>query len=314
MGNGESVGQHYVVQQKVGQGVNKIGFSDLFAKAADAGSFGTVRRAIDKRTQQPRAIKNIELSKTGVRDRVLHEISMMQAVTGQHANVVEFIEFFEESAYFDLVFEFCSNGTLEDAMVGKKMQEGVAARYSYQLLSALAYIKGRGVLHRDVKPANILLKDEQTSKLADFGSALCLKDNQSLFSLAGTPAFFPPETMILPKGEGYAFPTDMWAAGITIYMLLFEGFHPFVDQGKMDTRLLRLGNFDAGMLWLWNAKLAMFLRWLMMPCPRQRIRPDDAMNHEWLGSHGFGSGRFSQATPSKLVPDSYGRWGEDHDN
>lgn len=312
MGNGESVTSHYVVQQKVREGVDKQGFNSLFAKAADAGSFGTVRRGVDTRTQQPRAIKNIQKSNPGVRERVQHEIAMMQAVSGQCSSIVEFIEYFEESGHFDLVFEFCSNGTLYEAMKGKKMSERVAAGFCHQLLNALAYIKGRRVLHRDVKPANILLKDEHTTKLADFGSACMLKDNEFLYLRAGTPAFFPPEVDILPKGNGYSFPADVWAAGITIYMMLFQGTHPFIDGGRMESRLLRQGSFDAGMMWLWNAKLAMFLRWLMMPCPQQRIVPEDACNHEWLATYGHGSGVFSKATPAKLVPDSYGRWGEDH--
>lgn len=309
---GQTVTTDYVIQQKIEHSIDRMGGSALEAKGPDCGNFGSVRRAIDARTQQPRAIKHIEKRVPEIKEKTLLEIKIMTAVSGQHPYIVEFFEYFQEWNHFDLVFEFCGNGTLSDAISSKAINHTSAAAFCFQLLSALVFLKQRvGVLHRDVKPANILLKDEFTCKLADFGSACFLGQNETLGHRGGTPAFWPPEVDILPGGEGYAYPYDVWAVGCTLYMMLF-GEHPFIHKGNIDTRNLRVGGFDAGMMWVSNPKCYQLLRWLLMPCPRQRVQPENAQNHAWLYSHGFGTGSFADATPPKLVPDSYGRWGEDH--
>lgn len=312
MGNGESVSTHYVVQQKIEQQYDKMGHGKVNALGPDAGNFGVVRRAIDQRTQHARAIKQIMKTTPEAKERILRECAIMKQVAGQHPNIVEFIEFFEESGHFDLVFEFCGNGTLDEMIRSNRISNAAIAAFSHQLLSALAFLRSRCILHRDVKPANTLLMDDRTCKLGDFGTACSLQPNEAMFMKSGTPAFFPPEMDILPAGNGYTFPADVWAVGITLYMMLFKGVHPFIDNGGVETRLLRGGDFDAGMMWVYNASCYQLLRWLLMPCPWQRSLPETASNHAWLYSFGHGTGTFREDIPAKLVPDSYGRWGENH--
>lgn len=288
-----------------------MGFGEFMLKSPDAGTFGSVRRAIDTRTNEARAVKHIPKNSAAHKERVQYEIEVMKTVTGKHQNIVEFVESFEDRNHFDLTFEFCEKGTLHDAIKAKRINEKAAAGFCHQILSALVFLKQNGVLHRDVKPANVLLKDQETSKLADFGSACFISEPKTLFNSAGTPAFFSPEMNMLPRGEGYSFPADVWATGVTLYMMLFEGKHPFAGEKDIDTNLVLVGAFDAGLLWLWNAKAAQMLSWLLMPCPRQRLDPQEACKHTWLGSYGFGPGSFTNSPPAKLVPDSYGRWGED---
>lgn len=273
----------------------------------DSGNFGVVRRGVDTRTKEPRAIKHIKKGTPQSRERVLNEIKVMQVASGSDPAIVTFYEHFEEWNHFDLVFEFCANGTLDD-QIEAKLDQRAAALFSHQLLGALACLRDKGVLHRDVKPANVLLKDSYTCKLADFGSACLMAQTERLFERAGTPAFWPPEMEMLPKGNGYSLPYDMWSMGITLYWMLFHK-HPWVSQGKLDSKQLRHADFDFGMMQMTNPKCFQLLRWLLMPSPEQRIHPFDAVEHTWLGSHGFGNGSFSQPTPSpRLVPDSQGRW------
>lgn len=316
MGNGESVATHYVVQQKIDSHIDKMGQGGVSALGPDSGNFGVVRRGIDTRTQRARAIKTIVIISSDHKERVLRECAIMKQVSGQHPNIVEFCEYFAQSGvldagHFDLVFEFCGNGTLDEMIRSGRMCNATTAAFCHQLLSALTFLKSKGILHRDVKPANILLMDDRHCKLGDFGSACGLVGNEALFMKSGTPAFFPPEMDILPAGNGYAYPVDVWATGITLYMMLFKGQHPFIEKGCVETRLLRGGDFDAGLMWLYSGSIQL-LRWLLMPCPWQRVLPEQACGHAWLYSHGYGSGNFNEQTPAKLVPDSYGRWGADH--
>lgn len=103
--------------------------------------------------------------------------------------------------------------------------------FSKQLVSACAYLESKGIVHRDVKPANILLKGSQL-KLGDFGLARVINgDDQSLnsfFTFAGTLHYMAPEII---RCEKHPYKCDVWSAGVTIYVM-FTGELPFGLQGK----------------------------------------------------------------------------------
>lgn len=310
MGGAESVSSHYVVQQKVAHQLDQCGFDKFSNINPDHGNFGVVRRGIDTRTNSARAIKRIAKTRPDIAEHVHKEIEIMKSVAGLHPNVVHFFEHFEDGNGFDLVFEFCEHGTLMDAIKNADLSTGSAASLCHQLLSAVSFLHSRGILHHDVKPANVLISDGSTCKLGDFGSACVLQGDELLKRKSGTPAFFSPEIEILPHGHGYSFPSDVWAIGVTLYMMLFKGAHPFMDGNRMETRLLRAADFATGLSWMWNASQVQFLTWLLMPCPAQRIPANKACDHAWLGSLGIGKGSFSENPPAKLVPDCYGRFTE----
>lgn len=275
-------------------------------QAAGSGATAEVRPCTDCRNHKLRAIKTIEKVDFWTRGHVLGEIQMLKAVSGQHPNIIQYVEFYEEWGVMNLIFEYCGKGTVEEALANHKVPrtEESIALFTHQLVDALAFLKSKSVLHRDVKPANLLLADERTAKLADFGVACYC--TEPLRSFEGTPAFLPPEVHQLPKGKGYSFPRDIWAAGVTLYMLLFEGVHPFDDRGSVSKDLLRSGEFQVG--WLTSSKVRDLLEWLLMPCPDQRITADEALQHAWFASYRFGAGGFAKERPHKLVLDSHGNW------
>lgn len=278
-------------------------------KATGAGAHGEVRPCTHSQSYKLRAVKTIEKVDWSTRRHVLEEIAILRAVSGKHPNIIEFVEYFEEWGVMNLIFEYCSKGTLEQAIGQRRLTpgEGAAAPLAWQLVSALAFLRQAHIVHRDVKPANLLFADEPTLKLADFGTACLVNQGDEGLKVAeGTPAFFAPEVHQLPKGKGYAFPVDVWAAGVTLYMLLFQGAHPFDDRGCVSKQRVLGGDFDVG--WLTSRRACDLLEWLLMPHPDQRIGAADALGHPWFASHSLGAGGLAKERPSKLVLDSHGNW------
>jgi len=302
MGGYQAVETYYDIQYK----------RNGIEKAAGEGATAQVRPCTDTRTHELRAVKSIEKVDWSTRGQALEEIQVLKAVSGQHPNIGQFFKFFEEWTVMNLIFEYCPKGSLEDLIDKQKLNvfesshiaEGLVAKFMWQLLEALVFLQLKCILHRDVKPANLLLMDDSTVKLADFGVA-CFCSGP-LRTFMGTPAFFPPEVHQLPRGKGYSFPLDVWATGVTMYMLLFKGDHPFVDRGAISKELLRSGQFEVG--WLTSGKTKDLLDWIFMPCPDQRIIRKDALQHPWFAWHGMGKGEFVKERPAKLILDSHGNW------
>lgn len=296
MGAYQTIESQYVVQYK------RFGCE----KVTGEGAFGKVRACIHSGSNKLRAVKSIEKTSWSVRGRVLEEIEILKAVAGKHPNIIEFVEYFEEWGVLNLIFEYCPKGTLEKVIKERPaMAEADAVPLAWQICGALAFLLEASIVHRDVKPANLLFcEDEATLKLADFGTAVCSGELMSV--PAGTPAFCAPEVHMLRKSKGYSFPVDTWAFGITLYMLLFKGLHPFEDKGNLVKWRYLSGDFDAG--WFTSSRAKDLLEWLMLPHPGQRIRPDEALGHGWFAAHQLGEGGFAKTKPGKLVLDSHGNW------
>jgi hypothetical protein len=110
------------------------------------------------------------------------------------------------------------------------------------MLVGIAAVHSKSIIHRDIKPDNFLIATGQggspTCKVADFGVSDQAKPGQILTLQAGTPAFMAPEQH---NKQGYSFPVDAWAAGISLYMLYHQGRHPYVKGQSLDFAGLNQG-------------------------------------------------------------------------
>ncbi len=122
----------------------------------------------------------------------------------------------------------------------RRISENEGKYYSWQILNGLSYIHQQGVLHRDIKPANLFLDANMRVKIADFGLAERLRPDGSSTrrTFCGTPSFIAPE--VIRKRGGHTAESDVWAVGITMYMLLV-GRPPFEGSSTDATyrRILR---------------------------------------------------------------------------
>ena len=157
-----------------------------------------------------------------------------------HPNIVQAIDVGEAGGYHYFIMEYVEGHTLYDELAkGKVFSEAEALRIMLQIARALAHAHERGLIHRDVKPKNIMITKDGVAKLADMGLARLAADEQAAQAEAGrafgTPYYIAPEQI---RGElDIDFRADIYSLGATLYHLVtgrvpFEGPTPAAVMHK----------------------------------------------------------------------------------
>ncbi|ODV95353.1 hypothetical protein PACTADRAFT_41952 [Pachysolen tannophilus NRRL Y-2460] len=205
-----------------------------FGKTLGAGSFGVVRHARNNSTGEEVAIKiMLKNALKGHEQVVYDEINMLKNLN--HPNIVGFRDWFESKDKIYIVTQLAIGGELFERIVEKgSFTENDAGEVIYQILLALGYLHDQDIVHRDVKPENVLYLDKSDSSpivLADFGIAKKLSTpDQLLTSMAGSFGYVAPEVL---KGTGHGKPCDIWSLGVITYTLLC-GYLPFRAENVHD--------------------------------------------------------------------------------
>ena len=233
---------------------------------------------------------------------------------GVHPNIVRLLESYSGSEDV-LVLEYCDSLTLYDLVLKRhktKIQFGrlLTSRLTQQLLLALEHVTRCDIIHQDVKPENLMLynlsiQEERVNlKLGDFGWAV-MRDDLSMQNPDGAgslwyapPELNPPVEGVFCKPGAVLGKTDMWSAGVVIYVILV-GHNPFhaasklKDSKKVEEEVLRLvakGAFDKkSPTWLALPREAReFLTKLLQPSPDLRPLPAVARQHAYVSEQARG--------------------------
>ena len=193
-----------------------------------AGGFAEVYEAYDRKLERPVALKVIA-DRPGMSGRVVREVEAAASLA--HPNIVALYDFFGDGERSFLVWEFVEGRPLAAAQ--GELGDADAVMVGEQLAEALAYAHSQGVIHRDIKPQNVMIGDEGRAKLMDFGIAR-LMDAQTLTSegdVLGTVAYMSPEQ----ASSGRIGPaSDVYSLGIVLYELL-AGFNPVRGHTPAET-------------------------------------------------------------------------------
>ena len=184
------------------------------------GGAGIVYKAIDETLQREVAIKtlNPDLANTEVMKRFRAEATILAKLN--HPHIATIYELFRSETDLLMVMEFVRGETLDRVAqrVGPMPPDG-AAFVIDRILSALEHAHREGVVHRDMKPANVMVTEDGGVKIMDFGIARVLGAEQMTIDgrLMGTPAYMPPEQVLGQEVDGRA---DLYSVGVVFYRLL----------------------------------------------------------------------------------------------
>ncbi len=179
------------------------------------GAQGIVYRARDPELNREVAIKSVPLRhEAGDLDDLLHEARTVSQL--QHAHIVSIYDVGQDGRQPYLVLEFIDGETLQQAL-RKPLPLADALRIMRAVLSGVAAAHERGIIHCDLKPANIMLSAEGSAKVADFGLATLAEHAEEDGQLAGTPQYMAPEYIETRQRQTVS---DVFSLGLIFYQLL----------------------------------------------------------------------------------------------
>ncbi|MGH9102477.1 MAG: serine/threonine-protein kinase [Acidimicrobiales bacterium] len=219
----------------VGPPPNLLGGRYRLGPRLGRGGMAEVYEAYDTRLQRAVAVK-VLLADLAASEaaRARFEAEARAAARLSHPNVVAVHDTGETAGAPWIVMELLPGETLGHRLAaGGAVGAGEAMRLAADVLSALDAAHGAGVVHRDVKPANILLQPDGSAKVADFGIAKALdpagSDITTTAAVVGTPAYVAPERV---EGAPASPASDLWSVGVVLYEAL-AGRRPFPGSSAL---------------------------------------------------------------------------------
>ncbi|KAI0206098.1 hypothetical protein F4808DRAFT_191768 [Astrocystis sublimbata] len=244
------------------------------------GAFGAVYKAFNWGTGEAVAVKQIKLVNLPKSELRMIEAEIDLLKNLHHDNIVKYVGFVKSADCLNIILEYCENGSLHSICKAYgKFPENLVGVYMTQVLQGLQYLHDQGVIHRDIKGANILTTKDGKVKLADFGvstSTLAGPDKEA--QVVGTPYWMAPEIIEL---SGATPASDIWSLGCTVIELL-SGRPPYHHLQAMPA-LFAIVNDDHPPL---PEGVSSAARDFLMQCfqkdPNLRVSARKLLKHNWI--------------------------------
>lgn len=291
LSNGERVINNYILIKEIGKG-----------------SFGNVYLARMEGQERFVAVKDVNRPANkwkGPTVDIYKEISVMKLLN--HPNIVSLIEVIDDPKVNQvyLIMEFLEGGPLlPDSETTTPIPEEVSREYFRDMLRAVFHMHARGVIHRDIKPQNMLKTFDSKIKVADFGSAVILGSDEKWPLVGGTPAFMAPELFKLTGNDPVSPAIDIWGLGATLYNMVV-GKPPWMAVNQLHLAGA-VQNYEVTYPSHIEAKLDPHLKNLLKQMlekdPASRIVLRSVMWHDWVtkeGSYPLDDWVFDDVLPEK---------------
>jgi fused-like protein len=242
------------------------------------GSFGRVYKARRKYTGRLVAVKMInKLGQTkDDLESFRREIALLQKV--RHPNIMRMLNHFETDTDFCVVSELARGDLFQVIDDSQTLPEDVLKTLAAQLVSSMAHLHSLKIIHRDMKPQNILIAEKGAVKICDFGFARALSQTTLvLTSVKGTPLYMAPE---LVQEQPYDEKVDVWALGVILYEL-YHGKPPFFTNS-----IYKLVQMIVNNPITWPEQISplfkSFLLEMLQKDPKQRTTCENLLKHPFI--------------------------------
>lgn len=262
------------------------------------GCFGKVFKGRRRFSGQIVALKFI--SKRGKQDKDLQnlrlEIGILQRL--DHENIIRLLDSFETNTDFVVVTEYAYGELFEIFQDDKSLPEEEVRRIAKQLVQGLNYLHSQKIIHRDMKPQNVLVGADDTIKLCDFGFARVMSSQTVvLTSIKGTPLYMAPE---LVQEKPYDCSADLWSLGVICYEL-FVGQPPFYTNNLISLIQIIVQqpvSYPDNM----SPSFKSFLQGLLQKNPKLRLGWPDLLHHPFIHKPGQNA-TSERSAPRLLMPE-----------
>ncbi|NWT62776.1 ST32A kinase, partial [Erythrocercus mccallii] len=191
-------------------------------RAIGKGSFGKVCVVQKTDTKKMYAMKYMNKQKCVERNEVRNVFKELQIMQGlEHPFLVNLWYSFQDEEDMFMVVDLLLGGDLRyHLQQNVRFQEGTVKLFICELVLALDYLQSRHIIHRDIKPDNILLDEHGHVHITDFNIATMLTKDSPVTTIAGTKPYMAPEMFSSTTPTSYSFAVDWWSLGVTAYELL----------------------------------------------------------------------------------------------
>ncbi|CDW78152.1 protein kinase domain containing protein [Stylonychia lemnae] len=256
-------------------------------KVLGQGAYAVVKEGVHKTLGSSLAIKVYDKYKLIDAQRkrsVIREIKILKKM--QHDNIVTLFDAIDTQRQLYLVMENVEGMSMQQMLKmqpNRRVSEEEGARMFMQLISAMEFIHNQDVAHRDIKLENILIENNTKKvKLIDFG--FCCQAKERLRVFCGTPSYMSPE--IVQKIEYYGPPSDIWACGVLLYVLLCGTF-PFKSAFEKDLfRKISKGQYTFQGMPEFSDEAMDLISQILQVDPYKRPTATQILEHDWFARQG----------------------------
>mmetsp|Transcript_60307 Transcript_60307/g.111866 ORF Transcript_60307/g.111866 Transcript_60307/m.111866 type:complete len:297 (-) Transcript_60307:52-942(-) len=267
------------------------------------GKYSVVYKGRKRHTITYVAIKSTEKSR---RNRVMNEVNMASQL--KHDNIVRFHQWHETRNHLWIISEYCAGGDLLRILKQDgRLPEGQVRNFGREIIAGLNHVHSHGIVHCDLKPANLQCDEAGTIKLAGFGQARWATDVDRPVDAGpvqqGTPQYMAPE--LFQDCAAYSAASDLWALGCVLHEML-AGRSPFhgpsmqeLQQAVVEDRAPPMPNAPA--------ELQALVDGLLEKDPRNRMPWHRLISHSFWGLSGGTAQDYTSARgPRAGAPQHHG--------
>ena len=249
-------------------------------KYVNSGAFSAVCLVLNPKTNEKFACKIVSramIDQRKILNRFEQELRLTQSFN--HPYILKTIDVIYDDKFIYAISEYCPNGDLASYIVSiQACSERQVSRIMKQVLEGLNYLNNKKIVHRDIKPQNILLDKNMDVKICDFGLCHEVLGNQLLRTQCGSPLFAAPEVIEGKRYDGVK--SDIWSLGIVCFVMAL-GYLPWKNGNQIDI-YKQICSDDVVIPTTLSPPLQEILGKMLKREPMMRPTPNDLLAMEWF--------------------------------